>query len=732
MTILILRNKLQNIKIYFFKKVYRKRSLTMLELDTDVNTAEQRDSNQQFTATALKKLSSLVNGRDYIAQQDFRTVYHAITGEAIYEVSSHGIDTKAIVEFAKQKGSAIAALTFHERANALKQVAQYLLERKENYYALAKATGCTRKDAWVDVEGGIATLFAYSSLVRRELSDETILIEDAWIPLSKNGTFGAKHILSAKAGVAVHIDAFNFPIWGMLEKIAPTLLAGVPCIVKPATEGSEMTHAVVKDILQSGFLPEGALQLICGQTYDLFEHLTPQDTVTFTGSAATGQKLRAHPHLNQYSIPFTMEADSVNSAILTENANDETIDLFVREIFREMTSKAGQKCTAIRRAFIPTKLVDTVQSRLIAKLQKVVIGNPEHEHVTMGALASIKQKYDVAEKVEQLSQEAEILFGSHLRHDFEIQTENVEKSAFYPPTVLLCKQPSQAQTIHQIEAFGPVVTLMPYTDIDELASLVARGEGSLVASVMRNTDQNIEQIIAKIAPWHGRVHILDAESAKESTGHGSPLPHLVHGGPGRAGGGEELGGLRAVKHYMQRTAIQGSPNVMTQISHSWTIGSEVFEDRVHPFKKSFDELRIGERLLTARRTVTEADIVNFACLSGDHFYAHMDKIAAANSLFGDRVAHGYFIVSAAAGLFVDAAPGPVIANYGMDNLRFVEPVKIGDTIHVELTCKQKTPKPHKDLAQPAHGVVVWDIKVKNQRDELVATYDILTLVERAA
>ncbi|PWB15255.1 phenylacetic acid degradation bifunctional protein PaaZ [Acinetobacter sp. AM] len=702
----------------------------MLELDN--NSMEQHDTTEAHHAQPLKTLSSLVYGQEYSSQAELRTVYHAITGEAIYQVSSHGINTKAIVNYAKKQGAEIATWTFHQRANALKQVAQYLLERKEHYYELAKATGCTRKDAWIDVEGGIGTLFAYSSLVRRELSDETALVEDAWIPLSKHGNFGAKHILTSKAGVALHIDAFNFPIWGMLEKIAPTLLAGVPCIVKPATEGAELTHAVVKDILASGFLPAGSLQLICGQIYDLIELLNPQDTVTFTGSAATGQSLRANPHLNQYSIPFCMEADSVNSAILTEHANDETIDLFVREVFREMTTKAGQKCTAIRRAFVPAALLETVQTRLVAKLQKVVVGDPEIEGVTMGALASVKQKFSVAEKVEQLSQDAKVVLGSHLRQDFEIQAKNPEKGAFYPPTLLLCEQPTQAQYIHEVEAFGPVSTLMPYQNLAELADLVARGEGSLVASVVRNVDENIEALITKIAPWHGRVHILDAESAKESTGHGSPLPYLVHGGPGRAGGGEELGGLRAVKHYMQRTALQGSPNAMTQVGHSWTAGAQVFEDRVHPFKKDFDELRVGERLLTARRTVTEADIVNFACLSGDHFYAHMDKIAAADSLFGDRVAHGYFIVSAAAGLFVDAAAGPVIANYGMDNLRFVEPVKIGDTIQVELTCKQKTPKPLRDPEQKPHGVVVWDIKVKNQRNELVATYDILTLVERVA
>ncbi|TCB41145.1 phenylacetic acid degradation bifunctional protein PaaZ [Acinetobacter terrestris] len=702
----------------------------MLELDSGSSTMDYQDTELTHNPIVIKSLASLVYGQEYTAQAGLRTVYHAITGEAVYQVGSQGIDTQAVVNYAKQKGSTIATWTFHQRANALKQVAQYLMERKEDFYELAKATGCTRKDAWIDIEGGIGTLYAYSSLVRRELSDETAWVEDAWIPLSKQGNFGAKHILSPKAGVAVHINAFNFPIWGMLEKIAPTLLAGVPCIVKPATEGAELTHAVVKAIHESGFLPEGSLQLICGQIYDLFDHLNPQDTVTFTGSASTGQKLRSHPHLNAYSIPFTMEADSVNSAILTEQANDESIDLFVREVFREMTSKAGQKCTAIRRAFIPAELLDTVQSRLIEKLKKVVVGDPAQEGVSMGALASIKQKHDVAAKVEQLNQDAEIVFGSHLRQDFILQVENPEKSACYPPTVLVCTVPEQAQNIHQVEAFGPVVTLMPYADLAQLADLVARGEGSLVASIIRNTDENIEQLLGKIAPWHGRVHILDAESAKESTGHGSPLPLLVHGGPGRAGGGEELGGLRAVKHYMQRTAIQGSPNAMTQVGHSWTAGAQVFEDRVHPFKKSFDELRIGERLLTARRTVTEADLVNFGCLSGDFFYAHMDKIAAAESLFGERVAHGYFVVSAAAGLFVDAAPGPVIANYGMDNLRFVEPVKIGDTLQVELTCKQKTPKTLRDPEQKPHGVVVWDIKVKNQRNELVATYDILTLVER--
>lgn len=700
----------------------------MLEQAQREETAQ--DTTYQNPTQQLTQLPSYVYGTWHSSHQDLRSVMHAITGEPIYTVSSHGIDMQQVVKYAKQNGTEMANWTFHQRANALKQIAQHLLEHKEDFYQLAYATGATRKDAWIDIEGGIQTLFAYSSLVRRELNDEKIITEDSWIQLSKHGTFGAKHILSPKAGVAVHINAFNFPIWGMLEKIAPTLLAGVPCIVKPATDGAQLTQAVVAAIISTGILPKGSLQLICGQIDDLFDYLGPQDCVTFTGSAYTGQKLRNHPHLNKYSIPFSMEADSVNSAILSPEADEATVDLLVREVFREMTTKAGQKCTAIRRAFVPQALLEQVQQKLSAKLAKVVVGDPQKQDTTMGALASPKQKLDVAAKVAELAKEAKIVLGDEAT--FKINADHPDKGAFFPPTLLLCEQPLQASLVHTTEAFGPVCTLMPYQSIDELADLVARGEGSLVASVVKNRDENIELIIQKIAPWHGRVHILDEESAKESTGHGSPLPHLVHGGPGRAGGGEELGGIRAVKHYMQRTAIQGSPNSLTKVTHSWTAGSNIKQDRVHPFKKDFDELVIGERLLTARRTVTEADIVNFACLSGDYFYAHTDKIAAADSFFGERVAHGYFIVSAAAGLFVDAAQGPVIANYGMDNLRFVEPVKIGDSIRVELTCKQKTPKPQKDPSQPEHGVVVWDIKVKNQRDELVATYDILTLVARAA
>ncbi|MBM7454205.1 oxepin-CoA hydrolase/3-oxo-5,6-dehydrosuberyl-CoA semialdehyde dehydrogenase [Oceanisphaera litoralis] len=676
----------------------------------------------------MEKLQSYMSGEWQAGAGAGRPVRHAVTGESLYEVTSEGLDMAAMLDFARQGGKTLAAMSFHQRALMLKNLASHLASQKEDFYALSTATGATRKDGWIDIEGGFATLFTYSSLVRRELSDERILIEDDWTPLSRKGGFGARHILTPKPGVAVHINAFNFPVWGMLEKLAPTLLAGMPAIIKPATDGAQLAQAVVKSAVESGILPAGALQIICGGVNNLLDLLGPQDVVTFTGSAQTGQTLRAHPNFNRQSIPFTMEADSVNSAILAEGAGEDAIKLFVREVMREMTTKAGQKCTAIRRAFMPRDLLPRVKDALLARLGKVVLGDPAKEGVTMGPLASQRQLKDVSERVEQLSAQAEILCGGHLA-PFEVQADEPEKGAFYPPTLLLCNQPKESPAVHTTEAFGPVCTLLPYDSEDELVELVALGEGSLVASVVFEAGQDVSELVGRLGPWHGRLHLLDPISAEESTGHGSPLPHLVHGGPGRAGGGQELGGLRAVKHYMQRTAIQASPGAMSQVTHSWNTGAPVITDRVHPFRKYFDELAIGEQLKTARRTVTEADLVNFGCLSGDHFYAHMDKIAAAESLFGERVAHGYFVVSAAAGLFVDAAPGPVIANYGMEGLRFIEPVKIGDTIQVEFTCKQKTRKPQRNPEDLPQGVVVWDIKVKNQRDELVASYDILTLVQ---
>ncbi len=578
-------------------------------------------------------------------------------------------------------------MTFIERAAMLKAVAKHLLSEKERFYALSAQTGATRADSWVDIEGGIGTLFTYASLGSRELPDDTLWPEDELIPLSKEGGFAARHVLTSKSGVAVHINAFNFPCWGMLEKLAPTWLGGMPAIIKPATATAQLTQAMVKSIVDSGLVPEGAISLICGSAGDLLDHLDSQDVVTFTGSAATGQMLRVQPNIVAKSIPFTMEADSLNCCVLGEDVTPDQPEfaLFIREVVREMTTKAGQKCTAIRRIIVPQALVNAVSDALVARLQKVVVGDPAQEGVKMGALVNAEQRADVQEKVNiLLAAGCEIRLGG--------QADLSAAGAFFPPTLLYCPQPDETPAVHATEAFGPVATLMPAQNQQHALQLACAGGGSLAGTLVTADPQIARQFIADAARTHGRIQILNEESAKESTGHGSPLPQLVHGGPGRAGGGEELGGLRAVKHYMQRTAVQGSPTMLAAISKQWVRGAKVEEDRIHPFRKYFEELQPGDSLLTPRRTMTEADIVNFACLSGDHFYAHMDKIAAAESIFGERVVHGYFVLSAAAGLFVDAGVGPVIANYGLESLRFIEPVKPGDTIQVRLTCKRKTLK----------------------------------------
>lgn len=592
-------------------------------------------------------------------------------------------------------------MTFIERAAMLKAVAKHLLSEKERFYALSAQTGATRADSWVDIEGGIGTLFTYASLGSRELPDDTLWPEDELIPLSKEGGFAARHVLTSKSGVAVHINAFNFPCWGMLEKLAPTWLGGMPAIIKPATATAQLTQAMVKSIVDSGLVPEGAISLICGSAGDLLDHLDSQDVVTFTGSAATGQMLRVQPNIVAKSIPFTMEADSLNCCVLGEDVTPDQPEfaLFIREVVREMTTKAGQKCTAIRRIIVPQALVNAVSDALVARLQKVVVGDPAQEGVKMGALVNAEQRADVQEKVNiLLAAGCEIRLGG--------QADLSAAGAFFPPTLLYCPQPDEAPAVHATEAFGPVATLMPAQNQRHALQLACAGGGSLAGTLVTADPQIARQFIADAARTHGRIQILNEESAKESTGHGSPLPQLVHGGPGRAGGGEELGGLRAVKHYMQRTAVQGSPTMLAAISKQWVRGAKVEEDRIHPFRKYFEELQPGDSLLTPRRTMTEADIVNFACLSGDHFYAHMDKIAAAESIFGERVVHGYFVLSAAAGLFVDAGVGPVIANYGLENLRFIEPVKPGDTIQVRLTCKRKTLK--NSVAQKKNQQVWWN------------------------
>ena len=659
------------------------------------------------------------------------TLVNSINDEVIGEVKSLTSGFAEVLEYGRNVGGpALRKLTTHERAEKLKLIAKYLLDRKEDFYRISYMTGATKADSWVDIEGGIGTVFSYTGIARRELNNDTFVVEGNVEPLSAKGTFVGQHILTSKEGVALHINAFNFPVWGMLEKIAPTLIAGVPVIVKPGTVTCYLTEAVVKAMIESKILPEGSIQLICGSVGDILDHLNEQDVVTFTGSASTGQKLKSHPNIVAKSVPFTMEADSLNCCILAPDVSvdDPEFDLYIKEVAREMTTKAGQKCTAIRRAIIPQDKVDAVTEALIKRLTGTVIGDPTQEGVRMGALVGKAQREDVIAAVEQLKQASEMVLDGFEQY----KTIGVEegKGAFMSPTLLHCKNPLSAVTPHEVEAFGPVSTLMPYDNLDDAIQLAKMGKGSLAGSVFTHSRENARNIILGTASHHGRMLVIDRDCAKESTGHGSPLAPLVHGGPGRAGGGEELGGARAIKHYMQRTAIQGSPTSLMAITNQYAPGAEVKNDRVHPFRKYFEELEIGESLTTHRRTVTEADIVNFGCVSGDHFYAHFDEVAAEDSFFEKRVAHGYFVISAAAGMFVDPGVGPVIANYGIDNLRFVEPVAIGDTIQVKLTCKRKINKGKKPDEKFHTGVVAWAVEVTNQHNDPVAIYDILTLVER--
>ncbi|HEX2530453.1 MAG TPA: phenylacetic acid degradation bifunctional protein PaaZ, partial [Burkholderiaceae bacterium] len=549
-------------------------------------------------------------------------------------------------------------------------------------------------------------------------------------PLGKQGKFFGSHILVPRGGVAVHINAFNFPVWGLLEKFAPSFLAGMPCIAKPATATSYLTEAMVRLVNESRLLPAGALQLIIGGTGDLLEHLDGLDVVTFTGSADTAAKLRTHPNLIRRAVPFNGEADSLNCAILAPDVNpdDEEFDLFVKEVAREMTTKAGQKCTAIRRAIVPRKHLDAAVQRLRERLAKTVIGDPAREGVRMGALASRAQQADVAERVAQLAQGNEIVYGE--RDGFAPIGDGIGNGAFFAPTLLLSSDPLRDERVHDIEAFGPVSTLMPYDDLDEALALAAKGKGSLVGSLVTRDPKIAAKAIPVAAMRHGRLLVLEREAAVESTGHGSPLPMLKHGGPGRAGGGDELGGIRAVKHYLQRAAVQGSPTMLTAVTGEYVRGAALNESDIHPFRRYFEDLQVGDSLLTHRRTVSEADIVNFGGLSGDYFYMHFDDVAAKETQFGKRIAHGYFVLSAAAGLFVSPAPGPVLANYGLDTLRFVKPVGIGDTIRARLTCKRKIDRRKKDPKGVGQGVVAWDVAVTNQEGELVASYDILTLVAK--
>lgn len=647
----------------------------------------------------------------------------AVTGEVIAETGSQGLDFKAMLDHARGVGGpALRAMTFHARARMIKSLAEAIMARKEELYELSWATGGTRADNWIDIEGGAGTLFAVSSKGRRELPDDVVLIDGGVEPIGKRGTFIGQHVYTSLQGVTVQINAFNFPVWGMLEKLGPSLLAGVPVIVKPASQTAYVTEGAVRVMLEAKVLPPGALQLIVGSVGDLLDHLTGQDLVSFTGSADTAQKLQSHPVIAREAVRFTAERDSLNATVLGPDAGPDTpeFELFVKEVVREMTTKAGQKCTAIRRAFVPAHHLDAAEAALAERLSKVVIGDPRVEGVTMGALASMSQLEDVRAKARELQTEARLAFG-----DIDaVDAKGVEPGtgAFISPLLFRADDPWSAKLIHDTEPFGPVSTLMPYHDLDDAIALANRGQGSLALSLFTYDPQVARALVLGAAAYHGRIVIVDRDSARESTGHGSPLPNLIHGGPGRAGGGEEMGGIRGVKHHMQRSALQGCPRQLSAVVGQWLPGAPQPEGERHPFRLRLGELEPGYTLRTKERVVTLEDIEHFAHFTGDTFYAHMDEEAAARSpIFGGRVAHGYLLLAFAAGLFVDPDEGPVLANYGLEGLRFVKPVKPGDAIKAALTVKSKTRR------NDEMGEARWAVAVTNQDDELVATYDLLTM-----
>ncbi|MBE1582480.1 phenylacetic acid degradation bifunctional protein PaaZ [Nonomuraea angiospora] len=670
-------------------------------------------------------LESYAAGGWFRAADDGEPLLDAATGEEVARISSRGLDVAAMVRHARDTGGpALRSLTFHERAALLKALARHLTERKEELYALSVRTGATSRDTMIDVDGGIGTLFSYAGKGVRELPNDTVVLDGGLERLGKGGTFVGQHLYTSRPGVAVQINAFNFPVWGMLEKLAPAFLAGLPSVVKPASQTAYLTELAVRLIVESGLLPEGTLQLVAGGAGGLLDELTVQDSVAFTGSAHTAGILRRHPNVLDGGVLLGVEADSLNCSILGPDVRpeDPEFDLFVKGVVTEMTVKAGQKCTAIRRVLVPSPLAGQVVEALAERLAKVTVGDPRNPDVRMGALASLGQRDEVRKAVEALRASAEVVFGDPA--GAALLDGDAERGAFMTP-LLLRARPGATEP-HDVEPFGPVGTVLAYDGLDSAIALAARGRGSLVASVATHDPEVARTVVLGLAPWHGRVLVLDRDDAKESTGHGSPLPVLVHGGPGRAGGGEELGGVRGVLRHMQRTAVQASPDLLTAVTGRWTTGAARAESGVHPFRKSLAELRVGDTIASAPRTVSLADIEHFAEFTGDTFYAHTDAEAAArNPLFGGIVAHGYLVVSLAAGLFVDPAPGPVLANFGVDSLRFLTPVKAGDTIDVTLTVKQITPRSSAD-----YGEVRWDAVVANQDGQPVATYDVLTLVAK--
>jgi len=681
---------------------------------------------------SLTQLNNYAEGKWVKGATSGETLHNAITGDAIFTASSEGLDFGAMMRYARQVGGpALRKLTFQDRGRRLKALAMYLLERKEYFYQVSAYTGATRTDSWVDIEGGIGNLFAYASL-RRQFPDERFYVDGDNARLSKNNTFIGQHIMVPREGVAIHINAFNFPVWGMLEKIAVNLLAGVPAIVKPATLTSYLTEAVFQEIIKSEIFPEGSLQLICGSARGILDNIETQDVVTFTGSASTGRMLKSHPRILSEAVSFNMEADSLNSCILGPDVHPgmPEFDIFIKEVVREITTKAGQKCTAIRRIIVPADRVEDVQIALGKRLASNTIGDPSIKEVRMGPLAGQSQRNEVREKVQLLARSQQIVIGN--LDNFEVTGADKEKGAFLPPIVFLNTDPFVKTDCHNIEAFGPVSTIIPYNTIDDAITLARMGMGSLVASVVTQDDDIAKEIVLGTACMHGRILILNNDCAKESTGHGSPMPMLVHGGPGRAGGGEEMGGKRGVMHYLQRTAIQGSPTTITRITNVYQQGGRQHETDKHPFKKYFEELEIGETLVTAKHTVSEADITNFANVSGDNFYAHMDATSLEGTIFTGRVAHGYFVLSKAAGLFVDAKKGPVLLNYGIDECRFTKPVYPGMTIGVKLTVKEKTAQEKRSEEDIAKGIVKWLVDVYDETGETVAIATILTMVKMKA
>lgn len=678
---------------------------------------------------SLTQLANYAEGKWVTPTGDGEVLHHAVTGAAIYTASSAGLDFGGMMQYARKVGGpALRKLTFQERGRMLKALAMYLLERKDYFYEISACTGATKADSWVDIEGGIGNLFTYASL-RKQFPDSRFYVDGEAAKLSKNNTFIGHHIMVPKEGVAIHINAFNFPVWGMLEKIAVNLLAGVPAIVKPATLTSYLTEAVFREIIKSGILPEGSLQLICGSARGILDSIETQDVVTFTGSASTGRMLKSHPRILSEAVPFNMEADSLNSCILGKDVYPgmAEFDLFIKEVVREVTTKAGQKCTAIRRIIVPADRVEDVQIALGKRLQTTVVGDPAIKEVRMGPLAGISQRNEVKEKVQQLAQTQQIVIGN--LDEFEVMGADKERGAFLPPLIFLNTDPFKYTDCHNIEAFGPVSTIIPYDTTDDAVELAKMGKGSLVCSVVTADDDIATDIVLGTASMHGRVLVLNSDCAKESTGHGSPMPMLVHGGPGRAGGGEEMGGKRGVMHYLQRTAIQGSPTTISRITGVYQQYGKQIETDVHPFKKYFEDLQISETLVTAKHTVTEADITNFANVSGDNFYAHMDATSLEGTIFEGRVAHGYFILSKAAGLFVDAKKGPVLLNYGIDECRFTKPVYPGMTIGVRLTVKEKIGQEKRSPEDIAKGIVKWLVDVYDETGETVAIATILTMVK---